>query len=110
MAMAESNDLDPWFAAARTRPPVPDTGFLARLEADIPGAMPLPPPRPAARRAAPRRSVGWGGWSAAAGLAAAAVTGLWIGIAVPEAAPEFSPLSGEAVDLLALADGSFDEG
>lgn len=82
MAMTETRDddimLDPFFAAARARPPYPDPAFVARLVAAVPD--------PARGPVAPQRwrfggLVGlFGGWGLG-GLATAAAAGLWLGFA-----------------------------
>lgn len=86
-------DLEPWFAAGRDAAPEPAPDFLSRLadiaEAEASAMAPAPEPRTglrawlsrAAALVAPRGAE-------TAGLAAAALAGLWLGIAPPE------PLSG----------------
>ncbi len=101
MVMADSRrlndeELEKLLAeAARHPPPLPE-GLLERVLADAgaladaaAGGRPAPAPAPAAR---PRRlaaCAGWltalGGWPALAGLSAAALVGLWLGYAPPQA-------------------------
>lgn len=138
MAEAHHDDLEPWFAAARAQAPRPEAGMMARLMADAEavaaartapvatapgGAAPLPPLLPSAparspvrpsvrRHGRPRLVSGLGGWKAVAGLLAAGVAGVWIGLAVPEMVGRLSPLtsSTDTLDLLAAADSYFEEG
>ena len=78
-------DLDPFFDAARRRPdPAPDD-LLARIEADALAEMPVAPPRTAPPSLWQGLKDAVGGWPALAGLATAALTGLWLGFAPPEA-------------------------
>ncbi|SMX29377.1 hypothetical protein TRP8649_03511 [Pelagimonas phthalicica] len=77
-------ELDSFFAAARAEEPLPSGDFMARIEADALAALPSP--------AAVTRPGLWqqflqsvGGWPGAAGLAAACATGVWIGVAPPDA-------------------------
>ncbi len=78
--------LEEMFASARTSDPVPDADFMTRMFADIDVELPQAEPVVAD---APRRSVlasvwaALGGWAGASGLAAAAATGIWIGVASP---------------------------
>ncbi|MCJ8140468.1 hypothetical protein [Falsirhodobacter halotolerans] len=79
------DDLDDLFARARHRTQAPSADLMARIlaDADAARARPAPP--------APRRP--WwrvfglmaGGAGAMAGLASAALAGVWIGFAQPEA-------------------------
>ena len=74
-------ELDALFGAARDATPEPGADLLARIAADAEAEMPV-----TAAVAAPRlgllarAAAAVGGWPAAAGLAAAAVTGLVIGL------------------------------
>ncbi|MFV2052088.1 hypothetical protein [Aliiroseovarius sp. YM-037] len=77
-------DLDALFDLARAEKPEADAGLLARVQMDadwvLAGrARPVPAPR--------RRFAGifaaFGGWPAAAGMAAATLAGVWIGIDPP---------------------------
>jgi hypothetical protein len=92
-------ELEGLFAAARGSAPAPSEALMARILADADAAVPAPPPVAAPRaRHAPRTRRGWlaralagiGGWPAAAGLAAAAFTGLGLGIGAPEMLSELS--------------------
>lgn len=80
------DDLDDLFAAARRREADPSADLLARILADA--EMARVPPVPASP---PRRSwrrilgVMLGGVGATAGMASAALAGVWIGFAQPEA-------------------------
>lgn len=89
------DDLEELFAAARRHAPRPDAALLGRIAAD-------------AERAAPVH--GWrglwsavGGWPAAAGFAAAALAGVWIGAAPPE--PVESVIGTQNYDLADLMPG-----
>lgn len=91
----QDTDLDGFFAAARAAAPRPSAALLARIEADglREQALRSRPPAPSARRQA-----GWigrllaemGGAPVVAGLAGAALAGVWIGLAQP------APLTGLA--------------
>ena len=73
--------LDALFAEARKAAPVPSDDLMARILADAEteaAAREAPAPRP---RFWPSLLESLGGWPSLAGLAAAAVTGLWIGSA-----------------------------
>jgi len=79
--------LAPFLAAARATAPEPSRAFLARVleaaEAEqariaMPARVPGPPGGPCARI-----RQGLGGWPALAGLAAAGLAGLWVGLALP---------------------------
>ncbi|MGK7652104.1 hypothetical protein ACSQ76_06730 [Roseovarius sp. B08] len=84
------------FAAARRTAPEPEADFLARVLADAEGVQEGFAKAKVAEAAAEARfgttsRGGWrgvfqalGGWPAVSGLGAAAVTGLWIGVAPPE--------------------------
>ncbi len=79
-------DLDQFFDAAQRTPAPASDDFMARVMADaqtIADETNAPAPRP-------KRSL-WpvilgavGGWAGFAGMATAAVTGVWIGISPPE--------------------------
>lgn len=72
--------LERHFAAARARTPVPPAALADRVLGDAAASH-----RPAGRG---RLAEVWrtlGGWPAAAGLSAAALAGLWIGVAAPRA-------------------------
>lgn len=87
----ENNILDEYFKVARHRPPTPPNALMARVLADAVAAQDASE-RPRGARAPSRpwrdflRVVG--GWPAMAGLASAAVAGLWLGIAPPAALPD----------------------
>lgn len=75
--------LDAFFEAARHSPPAPTDALLARVMADaasMQAAAESPMPR---RTAMPRLRDLVGGWPAMAGLATAALAGLWIGTGLP---------------------------
>jgi hypothetical protein len=85
------DEMDAIFAAAHAHAPEPDADFLARVLADAEAVQDgfAAVPEPARAQRAPAcglRGVfaALGGWPAVAGLGAAAVTGLWIGVAPPE--------------------------
>lgn len=79
-------DLDQFFDAARSNPlPVSDD-FMARIMADAEAAdKAAHAPEPRKKRALWPIVLGAvGGWAGFAGMATAAVTGVWIGISPPE--------------------------
>lgn len=85
------DEMDAIFAAARAHAPEPDADFLARVLDDaeaVQNGFAAPHASARAHRgpAPGLRGVfaALGGWPAVAGLGAAAVTGLWIGVAPPE--------------------------
>jgi len=121
MAMTEREDdrvLEPFFAAARARPPEPGPDLLARVLAE---AEAVQAARPAAVRdtgAAAAGPSGWraligvlGGWGGAGGLLAAGVAGLWIGFsgigALGAASTELWGGAGAILDADLGADGVF---
>lgn len=85
--MADRKDdmgLDAFFAAAKHEQAVPSGDLMARVQAQALAEMP--------RAGLQAQPGGWrqllaalGGWPAVAGLAAACVTGVWIGAAAPDA-------------------------
>lgn len=101
MTMPDSKDfgedpmLDAFFDAGRAAAPQPSAALMARVLADAGEvqAAALEPVGPAVS-AAPGRRFGplglllaaLGGWPSVAGLASAAVAGLWIGVAQPDMA------------------------
>ena len=95
----EDTALAPFFAAMQRNDEAPDEALIARVLADA-GCEQAQPARRhatdrpglAVRLAAMMRDLG--GWPACAGLASAAVAGVWIGVAAPE------PFSSVARDLL----------
>lgn len=83
------DDLDRLLAAERAAAPDVPAALLSRILADA-QAEQAAQMRATWRRAAPRRGLvavlrDLGGWPAMAGLAAATVAGLWIGISPPPA-------------------------
>jgi hypothetical protein len=116
--MSHDDDLSQLFESAHRAPPEPSAGFLARVlsdgEAQQPaplGVMRAPVSAPAPMRSAFRQLVDGmsdaiGGWPAFAGLATAAVTGLWIGISPPQTliAPFSAVLSGNSAALSEASD------
>ncbi|WP_241557828.1 dihydroorotate dehydrogenase [Falsirhodobacter deserti] len=98
------DDLDDLFATARQRPPEPSAGLLARVLHDAEGvqdaqARPLRSPY---RRRHRLLALVLGSAGAAAGMATAAVAGVWIGFAQPEAVSSVTAawLADERVDLI----------
>lgn len=83
------DDLEQMFATARKAPPEPSPDFLARVLSDAQAlqsaAAPLAvhPERKGVLAMLGAAVGAIGGWPAMAGLASAAVTGLWIGINPP---------------------------
>ena len=79
-------ELDRFFAAGRAEAPVPSDALLARILADADARAVPAAPRPPASRSGwfAELLAGIGGWPAAAGIAAAAMTGVTIGMATPE--------------------------
>jgi hypothetical protein len=79
-------DLDDLFAAVRDSAPRPSAALMARVEADAAAAQAARRPAPA-HPAKARRRTGWiqalGGRGVLAGLASAALAGLWLGVAKP---------------------------
>lgn len=106
--------LAPFMAAAQAARPQPSDALMARIMADARAGqlrVGVPVEMAAARRGAARPGV-WhqilaalGGWGGLGGLSAAALTGLWIGIATP------GPVAGIVGGLPAavLGDGVADE-
>lgn len=83
----EDPALEAFFAAGRAADLTPPEGLMARVLAEAEAAQAAAAaPAPVAK---PGRLAGLlaglGGWPALAGLASAAVAGLWVGVAVPEA-------------------------
>lgn len=84
----EQAALEAFFAAAQREAPAPSPELLARVLAQAEAEQArFAPPRP---RQMPRLGLaarlrqGLGGWPALAGLAAAGLAGVWIGLALPE--------------------------
>ena len=88
---SENKELYGFFDAAKATPPAPSDALMARVLQDAVAAQPIPD---APLRARVSASSLWrdflravGGWPAMAGLASAAVAGLWLGVAPPAALP-----------------------
>ena len=81
------NGLDDLLAQARAHPPAPPSDLLARVQVDALAQQPRPAlrTRPARRGWLPDWLIALGGWPTAAGLGAAALTGVLIGFAPPDA-------------------------
>lgn len=78
-------DLDDLLAAARTHAPSPSPALLARILTDAEREQDRPQPRPAPRRRWTRLlPLVLGSVGATAGMATAALAGVWIGYAQPE--------------------------
>lgn len=84
----QDSDLDDLLAAARADRPRPSDGLMARVIADADRLQPRA--APARPRAAPPRAGLWawlsgafGGPGALAGMAAATLAGLWVGVVQP---------------------------
>lgn len=103
------DDLDDLFAAARATGPQPAPALMARILADAAAAQPR------VRAARPRFRLGalisaLGGVSALAGMATAAVAGLWIGLAPPGAVDDLAARlwvsgAGDSVELIPDLEG-----
>lgn len=90
--MAEDDLLDGLFAEASERREAPSAALMARIQADADAHQPKPRPAPVppGRVAAGRGWIGtladwFGGGIALAGMSAAAVAGLYLGLAQPAA-------------------------
>ena len=112
MTMPDEHDirLDDFFDAARAEAPVPSAALLGRVLADAGAEQAAWPVRGAV--AAPARGgvlaaiLGLlGGWPAVAGMASAAVAGLWIGVAAPDTVTGLAGLS-SATTATATADSA----
>lgn len=101
-----ADDLDDLFAQARAARVQPSSGLMARVLADAAATQPQPaaaPPRPRFSLAALVAALG--GPGGMAGLATAAVAGLWIGLAPPAAVDDMAALLlGGAEDLVLIPD------
>ncbi len=104
-------DLDEVFASARRAEPVLSDDFMARILAD---AAMVHEERSAPTVAKALETGGFlamlwsmlGGWAGTGGLAAAAVAGLWIGIAPPDALSVIDEaIWGTSVDLSVFTSG-----
>lgn len=89
--MRDTDDLEVFFEAAKSSPPAPSSDFMARVLSDAEAMQPaalgvmqsMPPQQSSLKEFFDALSDAIGGWRAFAGLAMAAVTGLWIGISPP---------------------------
>ncbi|WP_439140832.1 hypothetical protein [Planktotalea sp.] len=89
--MRDTDDLEVFFEAAKSSPPAPSSDFMARVLSDAESMQPealgvmqsMPPQQSGLKEFFSALSDAIGGWRAFAGLATAAVTGLWIGISPP---------------------------
>ncbi|MGH1578697.1 hypothetical protein [Planktotalea sp.] len=107
--MSDKDDLTAMFESARRAPPEPSADFLARVLSDAEAMQPAPlgvmatptPKRGPVQHFLSGLSDAIGGWPAFAGLATAAVTGLWIGISPPQSLldPFNAVLSGDTASL-----------
>lgn len=98
-------DLEAFFEAGRAAAPVPSQDLLARIMADADAALVAPAPL---ARPAKRPSI-WaiftaavGGWPSLAGMATAAVAGVWLGVAQP------AMLSNVTAGMVPAADSAFE--
>ena len=85
-------ELEAFFEAGRTETPEPGPELMARILADADAEIAAQHPRPSPVAGRARRQSGgfWaalgeavGGWPALAGMATAAVAGVWFGFAAP---------------------------
>jgi hypothetical protein len=114
MSEADETDLDRelerFFAAGRAAAPAPSEALMARVLAGAEAVQGGAAPAEVAVAPAPgglgRLVAALGGWPALAGLATAAMTGLWIGAAAPEMVASLTGLGGGAV----AADAGYDMG
>ena len=101
-------DLEAFFEAGRAARPVPGDDFLARVDASAKAALAKSiQSEPVSRAAATDRRgfFSWlGGWPVVAGLATAAVAGVWIGYTAPSIA-DFGAATTEIYDLGGLLPG-----
>lgn len=89
------DDLDSLFDLARAERPEADAALLARVQANADRVLAeRAPPARAPRRRIADFFAAFGGWPAAAGMAAATLAGVWVGIDPPAA------LSGLGVEML----------
>ena len=95
-------------AAMAARDPLSQGGGAGAVSGPRPAAR---PPGPRRRGAGARLWAGLGGWPGVSGLLAATVAGLWIGFALPESVRGLAAPAGseETLDLLAAADGYFED-
>ncbi|MEQ8922893.1 MAG: hypothetical protein RLN94_13605 [Roseovarius sp.] len=108
--MDEPENTDPltaYFDAGKAARPEPGDALMARIMADADRVQAERAKAPAAVSAPERR--GWpvrlaqalGGWPAMAGLAAATVAGLWIGVSAP------AGLTGMAQEVIAGSEAAY---
>lgn len=95
--------LEQIFAEARAEAPLPPADLLARIEADAarvqpgPGAVAGPQSAAAPGAAVGQRLMAWlGQWVMPAGLASAALAGLWIGISAQGLLSSYGALAFES--------------
>ena len=81
--MTTETSLDAFFDAGRGGP-APSGGLYARILADAAAALPQPVTTPQPRPGLWAVLVAALGWPAMAGMATAAVAGLWLGFAAPD--------------------------
>ncbi|MBV2358486.1 hypothetical protein KUH32_01750 [Thalassococcus sp. CAU 1522] len=101
MTDERKDGLDSFFDAGRAQAPEPSRAFMASLQAQALAEMPAP--RAVSRRPGVLTQLrqALGGWPGAAGLAAAGLAGLWIGVSPPAGLAAMiggTDLSGYAVD------------
>ncbi len=92
--LSDKDDLAALFEAAKAAPPAPSSDFMARVLSDAEAMQPaalggMRTPAPTPKRGAFTEllsglSDAIGGWPGFAGLASAAVAGVWIGISPPD--------------------------
>lgn len=107
--MSDDIDLDKMFAGAKREPLEPSADFMSRVLSDAQEMQPAPQ---GVMDKTPQKqgffsemlsglSDAIGGWPAFAGLATAAVTGLWIGVSPPQGLIEpFGSVLGTDTSLL----------
>ena len=120
--MLKDAELDLMFDAVRDTPPLPSDDLWARVHADslamMPEALSLPPALQPTSFPAARAGLlaglmaAIGGWPSVAGLTTAAMAGVWVGFANPDALDGLSQAgllpgisAGESYDLEDLAPG-----
>ena len=83
----DEEQLQAWFDAARRQPPEVPEALMRRVLADARAVQATAPPRPGplarARAGLARATAALGGRPAVAGLAAAGLAGVWLGIYPP---------------------------
>ncbi|MEZ5796329.1 MAG: dihydroorotate dehydrogenase [Paracoccaceae bacterium] len=107
--MNDTDDLELLFAAARADAPRPSPALMARVLADAYDAQPAAPapvavtaPTPWWSRAMAALSASFGGGGVLAGLGTAAVAGVFLGYASPNAADWLSEALTPAADSLLM--------